>query len=978
LSANKKDLDVNILGQVSNKLVARQAQARDLGPVEFVETIIDAFDMELFTSQKVLLKSIYGFELNPDEQELMDGWVQENKTNWKDPEFLLADVNMQRKLENKKPRERFRFQNITMQAGMRCLTGDTLVFLEGRGYTRLDELLPSSPGPDVETALFGRIQTKFGMQPLVRGLSRGPQRVIKVRTEKGYELAGSEEHPLQVLRADGTLEWKEMRKLAQGDRLLIDRQPVSFCPNAPVPHFEGLAPNASVLGRLLGQLSTASSVNPGVEKALYSMDTPHALWQQWQQAAGLPSFQLWVWQLLDGLQHEGIPAVIRSGSRELVQAFLQGVFDAGAKLNKGLVIKRLGDRLSRELQVLLVGFGIIAERRQQALTQPEKIPDWELYLDHANTHVFEQVIGFSQAHKIYELREWLARQQKHSLFYGTLALQPDADPRPTFTEQVPDPIVAIWESVEPVYDVLVPRYSQYIANGLVSHNSSKSSTVALAVVYEFFKHITSPHPQKDLGVPKASPIYLTVIASSERQVKGTIFWYVKEYITKSSFFRTMIDAGEIIVRDLDIEFPDKGVIIACGHSKATSIVGRTAVLVAFDELAMFSADEGHTSNAQEVYSRVGKSTATYKDHAKRIALSSVKCEGDFMEALVRDDWDRQNAGCLVFDLTTFDMNPLLSKDDAGILSDYVKDPVAAARDYENVRPGAAGSFFIPSVVDMAAVIDPQAIIAHQAMPIFRQRGEAAGFENQITAHNEDVREMSGLQVVIVPADNSIESFGHCDIGLKKDSFGFAVGHAEWSEEGIVTIIDAVLEWQPRHLGKNRWAPVDLVNAEDILLEIAKKRKMLNLTYDQWNSASSIQRLFRENVITKETTFTAPFQRKIYDSLRSRANLGLVKIPANAVLIEELKNIELRHGETIAHPKNKDSSLAGRGKISKDLADAVAAVNWAIVQRYGIEFNPQSKLMGTPAPGLNGAGVYTANRLRAQQNINWNFFNRRSF
>jgi hypothetical protein len=510
-----------------------------------------------------------------------------------------------------------------------------------------------------------------------------------------------------------------------------------------------------------------------------------------------------------------------------------------------------------------------------------------------------------------------------------------------------------------------PRFSYQNITFQAGMRSAKSSSVALAIVYEFFKHITSPCPQHELGVPKSSPIYITVIASTERQVLGTIFYYVKKYVTESTFFKNMIEQGEIVVRELDIECASKGVIIACGHSKATSIVGRTAVMVAFDELAMFSADEGHTSNAQDVYTRVGKSTATYKDAAKRIALSSVKCEGDFMEQLVREDWDRQRQGCLVFDLTTFDFNPTLSKDDSGIASDYVKDPVAAARDYENLRPGSATSFFMPAVIEKAAAgRDPQAVIAHQPQVINRGLGEAKG------ASQGETREMAGLQVAVTPLTHSnVISIGHCDPGLKRDSFGFAVGHAEWSEVGIVTVIDAVLEWMPKPLGRNKVAPVDLVNVEEVLIEIAKKRNMQRLTFDHWNSAGSIQRLFRENVVTREFHFSGPFQKKLYDMLRARLNAGLVRIPNHPTLIEELKHIELRNGESIAHPKNKDSAVPGRGKISKDLADCVAVVNWQIAQ---LEGNLEPGMVEGGMMGAAASDIRLIGQLSCERNVTWSW------
>ena len=60
------------------------------------------------------------------------------------------------------------------------------------------------------------------------------------------------------------------------------------------------------------------------------------------------------------------------------------------------------------------------------------------------------------------------------------------------------------------------------------------------------------------------------------------------------------------------------------------------------------------------------------------------------------------------------------------------------------------------------------------------------------------------------------------------------------------------------------------------------------------------------------------------------NQGLVKIPGHETLIEELKNLQMQtSGKRVDHPKNKDSAIMGRGKISKDLVDCIAVVNWHI-------------------------------------------------
>jgi intein/homing endonuclease len=1090
---SKKDAGPSALDAIANGLIAKQMNSgRQMGPVEFVENIVDAFDLTPFLSQRVLFKSIYGEELDNTvryslcgvidgactgssctvdhsmlftEEELMDQWVANDKSNWRHPDVLHTEVNVLRLLEGKKTKKHFNYQNITFQAGMRCLSGSSYIFTESKGYQRLDEMLPTAVDGDVESKLVDRVQTRFGMKPVTDGLSRPERRVINLRTRYGYEIGGSEQHPLLVMDQTGALVWKLMPEIKVGDFLCIARNGVPFCSNEPEFEFQGRKIPAPILARILGLLIGDGALTRKSAVGLTTMDD--SIRDEWvafcetyvgkapaenrkdnNRAADFKlnhtEFRTWMHEVL-GMGYgdaytKVVPACVRQGSKESVRQFLRGLYDTDgyATTDKTMVgYATASETLAKEVQILLTGFGIISSRKLHTLKYVRKSGElstcWKIEINGADAIKFREVIGFGLERKQAVLDAYVAapghgstvdtipnlhpmlkdlksrelyteasrgsgraalwggirkqctnqtrRQNKEKAggityrllpqvidyFDGVAAAKPEVSYLRELQEQnlFFDEVVQLWDTHEPVYDICVPGPHEYVANGVVSHNSSKSASVALLCVYEFFKHITSDNPQKDLGVPKASSIYITVIASTEQQVKGTIFWYVREYITKSSFFKAKIETGEIEVTDLQIQCREKGVIIACGHSRATSIVGRTAVMVAFDELAMFSADDGHTSNAQDVYSRVGKSTATYKHHAKRIALSSVKCEGDFMETLVRDDWDRQAQGCLVFNLSTFDFNPLLDKDEAGIASDYAKDPASAARDYENVRPGTIGAFFIPEVVDRTCVKDPASVIMSQPEKIFRRRGEALSVDGQVLAHDseDDVREMSGLQVAVTPVLSMLtETYGFCDIGLKHDSFGFAFGHVEWSEAGTRYVVDGVLEWRPRFLGKNKWALVDMVNSEEVILEVARKRNMTRLAYDQWNAASSVQRLFRENVITTQMPFSQPFQKKIYDNLRKKMNAGMVELPNLPVLIEELKNIELKNNESIQHPKSKDSTVIGHGKISKDLADVVAGVVWTLTQAF--DADGALPLQNAVQAGPSSSSVYAVGHSQA--------------
>ena len=162
---------------------------------------------------------------------------------------------------------------------------------------------------------------------------------------------------------------------------------------------------------------------------------------------------------------------------------------------------------------------------------------------------------------------------------------------------------------------------------------------------------------------------------------------------------------------------------------------------------------------------------------------------------------------------------------------------------------------------------------------------------------------------------------------------------------------------PRPLGRRRVAKVDFGNVEEVLLQVAKARNMVKLTFDHWNAEATIQSLWRQNVQASTVHFGATLQKEIYANFRTRLNQGLVKFPAHPTLLEELENLELHNGNAVKHPKNKDSKIPGRGKISKDLADVVAMVDYHISKQER-DFNrndPNSMVSGYGMGGIQTLG-----------------------
>ena len=448
--------------------------------------------------------------------------------------------------------------------------------------------------------------------------------------------------------------------------------------------------------------------------------------------------------------------------------------------------------------------------------------------------------------------------------------------------------------------------------------SSKTTMAAIVTAYEFYRLTRMDNPQAYFNLPRTSLIFMTVMATTAGQGENTVYGNVRSMIENSDYFKEEIKSGRILVGAESIKCPGKNITISLGHSKATSIVGRSAPLVVFDEIAMFGVDDNQSVNAAEIYARVGRSAATFQDKAKRIAISSAKVKGDYMEQLVRDNFDNVVEGTLVFSLTTFDVNPIMNMDNPIIRTDYNRDPEQALRDYENVRPMSISTFIPPHVVDRCITHDPMTYCHYQ---VEQSSDELNGeVRTYVSLDLSDIKRPEGASTIYV----------HCDPGVRKDSFGVVIGHPEYTSRGVETVIDLILEWTPRNRGRAGVVEVNLDNVEENLIYLNKFMKFTHITFDQWESHGSIQRLFRAGIPTFKQQFARNNQLDMYKSLRQRMKDGLVKIPSHLTLIEELKSLELANsGKSIQHPKNKDSAVQGRGKISKDLADGVAMVNWYI-------------------------------------------------
>ena len=300
-----------------------------------------------------------------------------------------------------------------------------------------------------------------------------------------------------------------------------------------------------------------------------------------------------------------------------------------------------------------------------------------------------------------------------------------------------------------------------------------------------------------------------------------------------------------------------GVIILSLPASARAARGYTASTLYMDEGAFFVDSLGNSS-AEAIFQALSPTTATFGDDARLVITTSVGAK----VGLVYELYDRATQGELedwhVTKVSTRELNPKVSE--RIINSALKRDPESAQAEYFAEFREQTEAFLQADAIDRC--VDP---------------GLGRG-----------------------AVDPGVSYFMAVDPALMRDSYGYAIAHLE---SGVV-LID--------YLKKLR-APVDANGAEDLLKSLVERYKPLGVLCD---NPSTVMRLKSEIPAMIYSPFSRTMKLKIYGSLKDAINLGLIGLPKDPDLLDELKALQIRGGVDISAPK--------AGRITHDdLADCVA-------------------------------------------------------
>jgi hypothetical protein len=419
---------------------------------------------------------------------------------------------------------------------------------------------------------------------------------------------------------------------------------------------------------------------------------------------------------------------------------------------------------------------------------------------------------------------------------------------------------------------------------VMGRRSSKTAIVSIIAAYEAYKLLETPegNPHKFYRMPQDKPIAILNVAVSEPQAYDPLFKEIESRLARSPYFDDKINhsAGAkntiYLLTDSDKRenadrmrrgmkiLLDGSVVLKSGHSNSASLRGQAAICVLFDEFAHFMTSSGKQSG-DEVYNALAPSTRQFGLDGKLVLLSDPRgkegifwrlfCMGQEREE-IEGQVNHLNDEILPLQLPTWRMNPGDDFTEEELeRTEKKKDPLAYWTTWNARFQGEAGERLFNEARLMECV-DWQATEAKFGNPRYNY---FIHLDPATTSHNYA---LAMVHVVTMQSDK-----------------------AEMKRK---VVVDCVKFWAPTKDG-----PVSIEEVERTIRDLCRRFRVALVTFDAFQSASTIERLRMSGIRSEETPFTITYMTKVYTELRNAAHEGDLVLYPHLQLIGELKHVRYK-------------------------------------------------------------------------------------
>lgn len=476
--------------------------------------------------------------------------------------------------------------------------------------------------------------------------------------------------------------------------------------------------------------------------------------------------------------------------------------------------------------------------------------------------------------------------------------------------------------------------------------SGKDFLSSIIATYETMRliEVTQGDPENYYKIKTASGISILTVAASKEQAQ-IAFGQIRDKILSSPYFNEKIgpeglQMGAIYIvtekdRIKNEELKKQGrpeqkgsIVVEVGHSNSDTLRGKDIFVCIMDEVAFYK-NSGGSSSGDQIYSAVGPAVKTfnrklplkdkhgnqvlddfgkpkYKIHfdGKLILISSpASKEGIFWNAYSSAN-KPESSHVLMMKSPTWVVNPNFTEESLRAeFSSYSEEQFQM--EFGAEFAGEAGESFLPKD-DVLACFDPTLTIRERGTP-------------------------------------GIAYFAHLDPAVSSNNYALAIVHKEnyLAEDGTLSfriIVDHIKHWSP---SPNQ--PIKNEEVESYILSLKHRFYFSLITYDQWKSLASIDKLKNMGVPSKMTTFSRKYQMDIYGELRNLIIEKRIKFPEYQLLKAELLALQRRFTEnnTFKIFPKPDGTCK-----TDDVADAVAGATFSCIN-HSMKKLATSKLANVP-------------------------------
>ncbi len=377
--------------------------------------------------------------------------------------------------------------------------------------------------------------------------------------------------------------------------------------------------------------------------------------------------------------------------------------------------------------------------------------------------------------------------------------------------------------------------------------SGKSVLAAMFAVVEFAQLLTLPSPQEHFNLLRSQPIFISIVSTSETQALDSVFANARTMIEDTDYFSTY----NLRIRDLSVSDKSRNIALKTLSSWSTTAVGRSNKTVILDEVANFEKTSGRRG-AWEVYTKLRKSTDTFKDAGHTIAISSPVDPNDIIMTLYR----RDSPKTLKYLLPTWQMNPNYTE--AELRYEHRFDLAAFYRDYA-CQPNSSTGLMFPEPLHF--VREPN--VLHEKQP-----------------------RLSVPRVLAI------------DPALRNDAFGVACGYLHPSGR---IIVDGVTRFTRQ--SDEPYISPSLI--KDFIVSRLTTHNIAALVFDTWMFPELIEDLEAHGLLCIKHIV----RKQDYDRWKELDATGAVDVVYDETLKHETENLYIASETKVEHPLHSSKDVS---------------------------------------------------------------------